>query len=40
MAASILVIDDDRTVLRLVEKTFDGSDITVFTAATAEDGMD
>ena len=39
MAASILVIDDDRTVLRLVEKTFDGSDITVFTAATAEDGL-
>ena len=39
MAASILVIDDDRTVLRLVEKTFDGSDVTVFTAATAEDGL-
>jgi two-component system nitrogen regulation response regulator GlnG len=39
LAASILVIDDDRTVLRLIEKTFDGSDITVFTAATAEDGL-
>src|SRR5262245_43856639 len=39
MAASILVIDDDRTVLRLVEKTFDGSDVPVFTAATAEDGL-
>src|SRR5687767_8691058 len=38
LAASILVIDDDRTVLRLVEKTFDDSEITVFTAVTAEDG--
>jgi len=39
LAASILVIDDDRTVLRLVEKTFDDTDVTVHTAATAEDGL-
>jgi DNA-binding NtrC family response regulator len=39
LAASILVIDDDRTVLRLVEKTFDGTDVGVFTATTAEDGL-
>jgi two-component system nitrogen regulation response regulator GlnG len=39
LAASILVIDDDRTVLRLVEKTFEDTDIIVHTAATAEDGL-
>jgi nitrogen regulation protein NR(I) len=39
LAASILVIDDDRTVLRLVEKTFEETDIAVSTAATAEDGL-
>jgi DNA-binding NtrC family response regulator len=39
LAASILVIDDDRTVLRLVEKTFEGTQIKVHTAATAEDGL-
>ncbi len=39
MGTSILVIDDDRTVLRLIEKTFEGTDISVFTELTAEAGL-
>lgn len=35
----LLVIDDDRSVLRLVEKSFEGSNVTVLTAGTAEDGL-
>src|SRR3990172_4042885 len=34
----ILVIDDDRSVRHLIEKTFEGSDVEVLTAASAEDG--
>jgi nitrogen regulation protein NR(I) len=35
----ILVIDDDRSVLRLIERGFEGSDITVLTALSAADGV-
>lgn len=35
----VLVIDDDRTVLRLVEKALADVDIELFSAETAEDGM-
>ena len=34
----ILVIDDDRSVRHLIEKTFAGSDVEVLTAASAEEG--
>jgi two-component system nitrogen regulation response regulator GlnG len=34
----ILVIDDDRSVRHLIEKTFAGSDVEVFSAASAEEG--
>ncbi len=35
----VLVIDDDRSVLRLVEKSFEDAGATVLTANTAEEGM-
>ena len=35
----LLVIDDDRSVLRLVEKSFEGADVTVLSASNADDGM-
>jgi len=35
----LLVIDDDRSVLRLVEKSFDSAEIVVLTASSAEDGL-
>ena len=35
----ILAIDDDRTVLRLIEKAFEDSDAEVITVSTAEAGM-
>ncbi|HUG66533.1 MAG TPA: sigma-54 dependent transcriptional regulator [Pirellulaceae bacterium] len=35
----LLVIDDDRSVLRLVEKSFEGAEVTVLSASNAEDGM-
>lgn len=37
--AHVLAIDDDRTVLRLIEKAFDGTDITVSAFSNAEDGL-
>jgi two-component system nitrogen regulation response regulator GlnG len=37
--ASLLVVDDDRTVLLLVKKAFKDSDLEVYTAGTAEEGM-
>lgn len=37
--SKILVIDDDRSVRHLIEKAFEGSDVQVVTAATAEDGL-
>ena len=36
---NLLAIDDDRTVLRLVEKAFENSEVTLTTAATAEEGL-
>jgi DNA-binding NtrC family response regulator len=36
--ARILVIDDDRSVRHLIEKTFADSDVEVFSAASAEEG--
>jgi two-component system nitrogen regulation response regulator GlnG len=36
---TVLVIDDDRTVLRLVEKALSESDVEVLTAGTAEEGL-
>lgn len=39
MADKVLVIDDDRSVLRLIEKTFDGTDTTVLSARTATEGV-
>ncbi len=35
----LLVIDDDRTVLRLVQKAFHDAPIEIFTASTADAGM-
>ncbi len=35
----ILVIDDDRSVRHLVEKTFEGSDVEVISAASADEGL-
>ncbi len=37
--ARLLVIDDDRTVLRMVERAFDRGDVDVVTAKTADDGL-
>jgi two-component system nitrogen regulation response regulator GlnG len=37
--SSLLVIDDDRTVLLLVKKAFKDSDVDVHTASTAAEGM-
>jgi len=37
--SKILVIDDDRSVRHLIEKAFEGSDVQVVSAATAEDGL-
>ncbi|BBO35785.1 sigma-54-dependent transcriptional regulator [Lacipirellula parvula] len=37
--ASLLVIDDDRTVLLLVKKAFADSDVEIHTASDAESGM-
>ena len=37
--ASVLVIDDDRAVLRLVEKTLEGTNRQIITARTAAEGM-
>ncbi len=37
--AKLLVIDDDRTVLRLVEKAFVDSELQIFTASEPESGM-
>jgi DNA-binding NtrC family response regulator len=37
--SKVLVIDDDRSVLRLIERGFDDSDIDVLTALTAEEGV-
>ena len=36
----LLVIDDDRSVLRLVEKSFEDSNVSVLTAGTADEGME
>ncbi|MEO8494943.1 MAG: sigma-54 dependent transcriptional regulator [Planctomycetota bacterium] len=36
---TVLVIDDDRTVLRLVTKALSESDVKVLTASTAEEGL-
>jgi two-component system nitrogen regulation response regulator GlnG len=38
--SSLLVIDDDRTVLLLVKKAFKDSDVEIHTASTAADGME
>lgn len=38
--SKILVIDDDRAILRLFEKTFESTDIQVSTTASAEAGME
>ncbi|MFK7769071.1 MAG: sigma-54-dependent transcriptional regulator [Mariniblastus sp.] len=35
----ILAIDDDRTVLRLIEKAFENSDVELTAVATAEEGL-
>ena len=35
----ILAIDDDRTVLRLIEKAFEHSDVSLTAVATAEEGL-
>ena len=35
----ILAIDDDRTVLRLIEKAFEDADVEVTTVTNAEEGM-
>jgi DNA-binding NtrC family response regulator len=35
----LLTIDDDRVVLRFVEKTFEGQDLQIVTANNARDGM-
>lgn len=35
----ILAIDDDRTVLRLIEKAFENTDIDLTTVSTAEEGL-
>src|SRR5262245_28540950 len=35
----VLTIDDDRVVLRFVEKTFEGQDLQVVTANNARDGI-
>jgi two-component system nitrogen regulation response regulator GlnG len=37
--ATVLVVDDDRTVLKLVQKAFEGTDVQVLTAANAHDGL-
>ena len=37
--SKVLAIDDDRTVLRLVEKAFENSDVELTTVLTAEDGL-
>lgn len=36
---TVLVVDDDRTVLRLVEKALKDMDVSVFTATSAADGL-
>ncbi len=36
----LLVVDDDRAVRHLVSQAFEGTDVTVVEAATAEDGLD
>ena len=36
----LLVVDDDRAVRHLVGQAFEGTDVTVVQAATAEDGLD
>ena len=36
----ILVIDDDRTVLRMISRWFEDTDTEVLTAATAQEGME
>jgi len=38
--SSLLVIDDDRTVLLLVKKAFKDSDVDIHTAGTAAEGME
>jgi two-component system nitrogen regulation response regulator GlnG len=38
--SSLLVIDDDRTVLLLVKKAFKDSDVDIHTASTAAEGME
>ena len=38
--SKLLVIDDDRTVRRLVEKSFEPADLTVLAAENAESGME
>lgn len=35
----LLVIDDDRSVLRLVEKSFEDAEVTVLTASNADEGL-
>ena len=37
--SKILVIDDDRSVRHLIDKAFEGSDVEVVSAATAEEGL-
>ena len=38
--ATILVVDDDRTIRHMIESTFSGKDVAVLTAASAQDGLD
>jgi len=40
MSPHILAIDDDRTVLRLIEKAFSGSDTKLSTCSSAESGLE
>ncbi|HWA97113.1 MAG TPA: sigma-54 dependent transcriptional regulator [Pirellulales bacterium] len=37
--ASVLLVDDDRTVRHLISEAFDGSDIQVLAAKTADEGL-
>ncbi|MEX2113417.1 MAG: sigma-54 dependent transcriptional regulator [Pirellulales bacterium] len=37
---TLLTIDDDRTVLRMISRWFEGTEIEVITAATAQEGLE
>ena len=36
---SLMVIDDDRSVLHLIKSTFQGTDVNVVTASSAAEGL-